>query len=137
MNISSRCEYACRAVIELAMHQDAQDTVTSMAIAERRHIPEKYLVHILLQLKRSGLVRSIRGAQGGYMLGRPAEEITLLDIVRAIDGPVLDPLPVDDPQADELRPAWLRAAKDIERALMKTTIRHVIDKTGLPDMYFI
>lgn len=137
MNISSRCEYACRAVIELALHQDAQDTVTSMQIAERRHIPEKYLVHILLQLKRSGLVRSVRGAQGGYMLNRPPEEITLLDVVRAIDGPVLDPLPVDDPQADELKPAWLRAAKDIEQALMKTTIRHVIDKTGMPDMYFI
>ena len=137
MNISSRCEYACRAVMELAVRQESQETVTSVSIAERRHIPEKYLVHILLQLKRVGLVRSVRGAQGGYMLSKPADEITLLDIVQAIDGPVLDPLPVDDMQSEELKPAWQRVAREIERILAKTTIRHIVDKTATPDMYYI
>lgn len=137
MNISSRCEYACRAVIELAMHQEAQDTVTSVAIAEKRHIPEKYLVHILLQLKRAGIVRSVRGAQGGYMLSRPAEEITLLDIVQAIDGPILEPLPVDDAQSEELRPAWRRVARRIEEALRGTNVREIADGAGASEMYFI
>lgn len=137
MNISSRCEYACRAVIELALHQESQETVTSVAIAEKRHIPEKYLVHILLQLKRAGVVRSVRGAQGGYMLSKPAEDITLLDIVQAIDGPILEPLPVDDAQSEELRPAWRQVAKGIARVLAHTTVRNIADGARNPDMYYI
>src|SRR5690606_1023379 len=96
MNISSRCEYACRAIVELARHEHTEEPLTAVFIAERRQIPEKYLVHILLQLKRAGFVRSVRGAQGGYLLAQSADEITLLDIIQAIDGPILDPLPVDD-----------------------------------------
>ncbi|HNR31484.1 MAG TPA: Rrf2 family transcriptional regulator [Candidatus Hydrogenedentes bacterium] len=137
MNISSRCEYACRAVIELAVHQEAQETITSVTIAEKRHIPEKYLVHILLQLKRAGIVRSVRGAQGGYMLSRPAEDISLLDIVQAIDGPVLDPLPVDDDQSDELRPTWRKVARGIEESLAAITVREIADAAGATEMYFI
>jgi Rrf2 family protein len=137
MNISSRCEYGCRAAIELAHHQESQDTVTSVTIAERRHIPEKYLVHILLQLKRAGIVRSVRGAQGGYMLSRPAEDITLLDIVEAIDGPVLDPLPVNDNQSDEMKPAWREVARGIEEVLRGTTVRQLVDSAGSADMYHI
>ena len=137
MNISSRCEYACRAAIELALHQESQETVTSVNIAEKRHIPEKYLVHILLQLKRAGIVRSIRGAQGGYMLSKPAEEITLLDIVEAIDGPVLDPLPVNDMQSAEMRPAWADIAKGIAEVLRSTNVRQLADSTGSANMYYI
>ncbi|MFP4502706.1 MAG: RrF2 family transcriptional regulator [Candidatus Hydrogenedentota bacterium] len=137
MNISSRCEYACRAVIELALHQQSQETITSVTIAEKRHIPEKYLVHILLQLKRAAIVRSVRGAQGGYMLSKPAEDITLLDIVQAIDGPVLDPLPVNDVQSDEMKPAWQGVAKKIEKALADSTIRELADGSESANMYFI
>ncbi len=137
MNISSRCEYATRAIIELALHAQSQDLLTSVVIAERRHIPEKYLVHILLQLKRAGLVRSVRGAQGGYTLGRPPNEITLLDIVRAIDGPVLDPLPVDDVQSAELKSAWQDVATRIEDVLRETTVREIVDGLSASNMYYI
>ena len=85
VNISSRCEYGCRAVVELAQQAAAAQPVTVEHIAERRHIPEKFLIHILLQLKRAGIVRSIRGARGGYLLARAPEDISLLDIVRAVD----------------------------------------------------
>ena len=125
MNISSRCEYACRAVVELATREHETSPITATHIAERRGIPEKYLVHILLQLKRAGIVRSIRGSQGGYLLGRSPDDITLLDIVRAIDGAVLDPLPVDDAYGNDLRPAWKQVAKGIEDVLRIVTVREL------------
>ena len=75
-------------MVELTRHEPSEDPLTAVQIAEKRNIPEKYLVHILLQLKRAGLVRSVRGAQGGYLLARPSSEITLFDIVQAIDGAV-------------------------------------------------
>lgn len=137
MNISSRCEYACRAIVELGTRFDAQVTVTSQDIADRRHIPEKYLVHILLQLKRAGLVRSQRGSQGGYLLARPPEEIRLLDIVEAIDGGILDPLPVDDAGTSVLRGVWGDVAESIRAVLAETTVRHLMEKASSPDMYYI
>ena len=137
MNISSRCEYACRAMVELAMRLESKETVTSVTIAERRHIPEKYLVHILLQLKRAGLVRSIRGAQGGYVLGRSPESIMLLDILEAIDGPVLSPLPVDDDMSNKLRPVWEDVSRNIENLLSNISLRQILDKASLPNMYHI
>lgn len=137
MNISSRCEYACRAVLELALVEKANEPLASVTIAHRRHIPEKYLVHILLQLKRAGLVVSVRGAQGGYKLGKPSEEITLLDIVAAIDGPIMDPLPVEEPEADDLREVWKGVAQGIEAVLRETTVRKIVDASASTNMYYI
>lgn len=137
MNISARCEYACRAIVELGSRFDAQTTVTSQEIADRRHIPEKYLVHILLQLKRAGLVRSLRGSQGGYILARPPEDVRLLDIVEAIDGGILDPLPVDDPGTGVLRTAWEEVAVRIREVLGETTVRHLMEKASSVEMYYI
>ncbi len=137
MNISARCEYACRASVELGGHFAAQQTVTSQEIAEKRHIPEKYLVHILLQLKRAGIVRSLRGAQGGYMLSRPPEEVRLLDIVEAIDGPILSPLPVEDCASEVLKPAWDEVAEGIRKVLGATTIRNLMEKFASDNMYYI
>lgn len=124
-------------MVELAMRLESKETVTSVTIAERRHIPEKYLVHILLQLKRAGLVRSVRGAQGGYMLGREPESIMLLDIVEAIDGPILSPLPVDDDMAEKLRPIWEDVAQNIEKLLSAFTLRQIMDKAAANNMYYI
>ncbi|HRI88022.1 MAG TPA: Rrf2 family transcriptional regulator [Candidatus Hydrogenedentes bacterium] len=136
MNISGRCEYACRAVVELAAREHENVPVTAQYIAEQRGIPEKYLVHILLQLKRAGIVRSLRGSQGGYLLGRTPDEISLLDIVRAIDGGVLDPLPVDDAHGNDIRPAWKQAAKGIEDVLRLITVRELASGAH-SSMYYI
>jgi len=137
MNISARCEYACRALVELGSRFAAQQTVTSQEIAERRHIPEKYLVHILLQLKRAGLVRSVRGSQGGYLLGRAPDEVRLLDIVEAIDGAVLDPLPVEDNGAEVLRPAWAQVAEGIREVLASMTLSNLMENAATDNMYYI
>lgn len=137
MNVSSRCEYACRAALELALHGQRKAPLTATTIAERRSIPEKYLVHILLQLKRAGLVRSLRGAQGGYLIAKPAEAITLHDIVSAIDGPVLDPLPISGAGSDEFIPAWRAVAADMTAAMQSITLQSVIDRAAKAEMYYI
>ena len=137
MNISSRCEYAARAIVELVRNAHSEEPLTAVQMAERRQIPEKYLVHILLQLKRAGLVRSVRGAQGGYLLARPAEDISLYDIVEAIDGPILDPLPVNDAGGVDLKAAWRDAARKIADVLRSTTMRQIVDRAAKANMYYI
>lgn len=137
MNISSRCEYACRAAIELARNESTGDPLTATTIAERRSIPEHYLVHILLQLKRAGLVRSVRGSRGGYLLAKPPEQIALRDIVIAIDGPVLESLPVDGAGSEELTTAWKEVAKDVEEVLSGVTLRSLLEQAQKADMYYI
>lgn len=137
MNISSRCEYACRALLELATTAAGQQPTPSLVIAERRQIPEKYLVHILLQLKRAGLVRSLRGAQGGYVLARDAGEITLLDIVEAIDGPLFQPMPGAEPASRELLPAWTAVAGEVSAVLKSITLGAILEQASGEAMYYI
>jgi Rrf2 family protein len=87
MRLSARVDYALRAAAELAVGGDRP--VTAVQLAEAQQIPPKFLENILSQLRRSGLVRSQRGPEGGYWLARPATEIFLADIIRAIDGPLV------------------------------------------------
>src|SRR5258708_3901116 len=85
--LSAGADYALRASIELAASR--QGNVTSDQLAKAQQIPAKFLEAILTQLRRAGLVRSQRGPDGGFWLARPAEQISLADIIRAIDGPLL------------------------------------------------
>ena len=87
VRVSTRGDYACRALLSLALH--GADTPTSVRdIAERTGLPQPYLEQILLALKGAGLVRSKRGVGGGYVLARSPSEITLGQIVSAVDGPI-------------------------------------------------
>ncbi len=88
MKVSTRGDYACRALLSLAMHDDGSPT-SVRDIAERTALPQPYLEQILLALKGAGLVRSKRGVGGGYILSRPPAEITLAAVVRAVDGPIV------------------------------------------------
>jgi Rrf2 family cysteine metabolism transcriptional repressor len=87
MKLSTKGEYGLLAVIDLALHS-GHGPVQSFQIAERQNIPKQYLDQLLLLLKKSGLIESSRGRQGGYQLARPACDITLFDIVTALEGPV-------------------------------------------------
>ena len=88
VKVSTRGDYACRALLSLALHPD--QTPTSVRdIADRTGLPQPYLEQILLALKGAGIVRSKRGVNGGYTLARPADEILLSQIVRAVDGPIV------------------------------------------------
>ena len=137
MNISSRCDYACRAMVELAKQAHTQQPVRATHIAEQRGIPEKYLVHILIQLKRAGLVRSVRGSQGGYRLERAPGDISLGDIVKAIDGPILEPPPLEDSYGQDLDPTWRRVAKGIEEVLESITVQDILESAHQAHMYYI
>jgi len=85
MRVSAKAEYACIAMLELAANFGEPQPVRVKAIADAHGIPLRFLVQILLQLKTAGLVASVRGAAGGYQLARRPAEVTLADIIGAID----------------------------------------------------
>ncbi|HZJ27882.1 MAG TPA: Rrf2 family transcriptional regulator [Acidimicrobiia bacterium] len=89
MKISTRGDYAARALLSLALHGDDRPTSVK-EIAERTNLPQPYLEQILLAVKGAGLVRSKRGVGGGYVLARPPEEINLAEILAAVDGPLIE-----------------------------------------------
>ncbi len=87
MNISTKGRYGLRAILDIAMYGGSKP-VTLSAIAERQHLSEGYLEQLMLPLKKAGLITSTRGAQGGYLLSRPASEITAGEVFRALEGPL-------------------------------------------------
>ena len=84
MRVSARADYALRAAIELAAAPGSR--VTGEQLARAQNIPGTFLETILTQLRRTGLVRSQRGPDGGFWLARPASEVSLADVIRAVDG---------------------------------------------------
>lgn len=122
MRLSARVDYALRAAAELAV--GGERPVTAVQLAEAQRIPLKFLENILSQLRRSGLVRSQRGPEGGYWLARPAGEIALADIIRAIDGPLVgvrgerpEDLGYEGP-AKALQAVWI-ALRASERSILE------------------
>jgi Rrf2 family protein len=89
VKVSTRGDYASRALLSLALHTDGSGPTSVRDIADRTGLPQPYLEQILLALKGAGLVRSKRGAGGGYVLARPPEEISLSQIVSAVEGPIV------------------------------------------------
>jgi Rrf2 family protein len=88
VRVSTRGDYASRALLSLALRENYVEPTSVRDLAERTGLPQPYLEQILLSLKGVGLVRSKRGVGGGYVLARPAESITLAEIVSAVDGPI-------------------------------------------------
>jgi len=88
VKVSTRGDYASRALLSLALHQPQAGPTSVRDLAERTGLPQPYLEQILLALKGAGLVRSKRGVGGGYVLARSPETITLGQIVSAVDGPI-------------------------------------------------
>jgi Rrf2 family iron-sulfur cluster assembly transcriptional regulator len=89
VKVSTRGDYASRALLSLALHTDHEGPTSVRDIAERTGLPQPYLEQILLALKGAGLVRSKRGVGGGYVLARSPEDVTLGEIVSAVDGPIV------------------------------------------------
>lgn len=88
MRISQRTTYAIIAAVDLAL-QDSKIPIQARAIAQRQGIPARFLEQVLHTMKQAGLVSSQRGAQGGYVLGRSPDRMSLADILEALEGPVL------------------------------------------------
>jgi Rrf2 family transcriptional regulator, iron-sulfur cluster assembly transcription factor len=136
MKVSTRGDYAARALLSLALH--SSDRPTSVKeIAERTNLPQPYLEQILLAVKGAGLVRSKRGVGGGYVLARPPDQITLAEIVAAVDGPIATLL--DDHDHCEghcvLQEVWVGVSDEMRRLLEGFTLADLADRTrvGHPD----
>ena len=136
MRLSARADYALRAAIELAAASSGH--VTADQLARAQQIPGKFLETILTQLRRAGLIRSQRGPDGGFWLARPAAEISLADIIRAIDGQLLG-VRGERPEnlgyigaAEPLQTVWI-ALRANERAILEdVTLEHLVSGV-LPD----
>ena len=87
MKLSTKGRYGLRALIDLELYSD-QEAVSIQSISTRQHISDSYLEQLMRKLKKEGLVCSIRGAQGGYRLARPAEKISVGDVLRALEGSI-------------------------------------------------
>ncbi len=125
MRISARCDYACKALLELALHWPSKEPLQLHTIAENQEISTKYLVHILIQLKRMGLIESIRGKQGGYNLIKHPKEITLGEVIRDMEGPLL-PLAKTAAKSES---AFAAIWKEVECTMAK-----ILDKVTFEDI---
>ena len=137
MRVSAKTDYALRAALELAAAADEGRPVKGERIATAQAIPLRFLENILMQLRHAGLVESRRGADGGYRLARPPAEVTLADVIRAIDGPLagvsgarpetLDFVGVAEPMRD----VWIAVRAALRGVLERVTLADVV-AGGLP-----
>ncbi|HZX21755.1 MAG TPA: Rrf2 family transcriptional regulator [Clostridia bacterium] len=132
MKLSTKGRYGLKAMFDLAVH-DGEGPIPLKSIAERQQISDHYLEQLIAELRKSGLVKSVRGAQGGYMLAHEPSGITVGDIIRVLEGPlgpsdcVLENGPVQCNNADHCvtKTVWER---------IQTSISDVIDSITLQDM---
>lgn len=144
MKISAKTEYACIAMIELAAHFGSSEPVRIRRIAERHGVPPRFLVQILLQLKRAGLVTSIRGAAGGYQLLKPPQELSLDRIIQVIDGAEQEREQVssaspDSPAVKVLMKTWQEVAALERQKLQSISLANLLERAKGQDegMYHI
>lgn len=130
MKLTTRGHYSVKALLDLALHS-AQQPVSVNTIAERQGLPPPYLEKLLIDLRRAGIIESVRGAQGGYRLAKPADKIFLGQILEAV-GEQVDPLPRHTPQANQAEDwvtfaVWNRLSQKLKEALYSIS---------LEDLYF-
>jgi Rrf2 family protein len=118
MNVSVKCEYALRAVLDLSLATQGLP-IRIADVASRQRVPQKFLETILAELKRSGFLESRRGAEGGYMLAKPAETITVGQVLRAIEGGRTGRAALEDP--GPLGIFWMRVDSAVSEVIDKTT----------------
>ena len=134
MQITRQADYAIRAVMYVSKLGQNQRAATSQ-IALEEHIPPSFLAKIISQLSIAGLLQTSRGARGGVMLARSAEEITLLDVVESIDGPIALNECVNDENACtfgtdcQLRPIWCDAQEELVTRLKSTNFAQFANKS--------
>lgn len=136
MHVSAKTDYAVRAAIELAQAGDGP--VKREAISQAQGIPLSFLENILIELKNHDIVRSQRGAEGGFRLARPAEEITLAEVIRAVDGPLAN-VRGSRPEsvayagsAEPLRDVWIAVRANLRSVLEAVTLADLANG-ALPD----
>jgi len=135
MRVTAKADYAVRAAIELAAVDEGP--VKGEAIAEAQGIPLRFLENILAELRHAGLVQSQRGAEGGYWLARDPDEVTVADVIRAVEGPLAS-VRSERPEelgyegaAEPLREVWVALRANIREVLEVVTLADLV-KRKLP-----
>jgi Rrf2 family protein len=125
---TAKADYAVRAAVELAA---AGGQLTAEQIAQAQNIPANFLENILRDLRRAGIVDSRRGQQGGYALARPADEISIADVIRAVEGPLANVrgYPPEDLEyggaSAKLREVWVALRANVRNVLEQVTLGDV------------
>jgi Rrf2 family protein len=138
MRFSAKGEYGVLAVFELAQHTE-ETPIQAKTIAKKQRIPLRFLEQVLSSLRKAGLVESVRGAQGGYILNRPPSEIRISDVLEAIEGPInphnrtsgdgdpYHPLDIEHGE-DILKPIWEEARTSVMKVLDSITIQNLCER---------
>ncbi len=138
VRVSAKADYAVRAAIELA--SSGEGPVKGTVVGKAQKIPLRFLENILGELRHAGLVQSQRGSEGGYWLARPASEITIAEIIRAVEGPlasVRGERPEDleyRGEAEPLRDVWVALRANIRGVLESVTLADVVSGELPPDV---
>ena len=134
MRVSAKVDYALRATAELAASPPGP--VKGERLASAQQIPLNFLENILLELRRSGIVASQRGADGGYWLAKPAAEVTIADVIRAVEGPIATvrgAKPEDvvyTGAATALREVWIDLRTSMRGVLETTTLADLVERSS-------
>ena len=134
MHVSAKVDYALRAMAELAAA--TRVPVTTERLANAQAIPAKFLESIMLELRHAGLVVSRRGAEGGYQLARPAAEISLADVIRAVEGPLATVRGIRPENisyvgaAAGLREVWIDLRSAMRSVLEQTTLAELVSRNA-------
>jgi Rrf2 family protein len=139
VKLSVKTDYATRAVLGLARHYPAGLALPAEALAAEQGTPGKFLNQILIELRAQGIVRSVRGVAGGYLLARPPGDITLADVLEAVDGPMFDAPALSTKNCPpELRRAWERLRRSLESAARAVTFQQLLEESAEKEkMYYI
>jgi len=138
VRVSAKADYAIRAAVELAAAGDGP--VKGERIAQAQQIPPNFLENILADLRNAGLVASRRGAEGGYWLARPAAEVSLAEVIRAVDGPLANVRGIRSEQvsydgtAEPLRDVWVAVRASLRSVLEQVTLADVAANTLPPEI---
>ena len=138
LRISAKGEYALRALLELSLNNHKRGVTSIQEIAQRQDIPLKFLEQILLSMKKAGLIESKRGNTGGYYLLKQPEEITVGEVLKITDGPVMTLACINNPAGCERQtrchfyPLWQEVNSTVERIIYSTSFA---DLCGQPQGY--
>ena len=131
MSVSQRCQYALRAILELSQ-RNVSGPLTVAEIAVAQGVPRRFLEAILVQLKNSGIVESRRGMRGGYLLAVSPADLTVGQVIRCVDGPVMmvKSAPGEYPpnNGSTFEPLWKKARLAVEQVYDSTTFQDLVDK---------
>lgn len=135
MKIPAQVEYAYKAILELSLRYGKNGPVQLSTISEAQGIPKKFLIQLLLRLKNANIVNSARGIAGGYYLARPPSQISLADVIRAIDEAIIEPpreaRRAKSSDADKLLGhIWADATKETARRLEERTFDKLAAQIG-------